>query len=176
MSAPLLSREQIYAVLSDLAQELDRRGVRAEVFLVGGAAMTLAYDTRRTTRDVDAVFEPKKTVYEAARGIADRHDLPEDWLNDAVKGFLHGSDPDATPVLDTPGLRVDVASPRYLLAMKLLAARDEDVDDILILYRHCGFRSVDEGLDLVEAAYPGRSIPVRVRYLLEEHLASHPEQ
>jgi hypothetical protein len=172
VSAPLLGREQILAVLRDLADELDRRGVRAEVFLVGGAAMTLAYDTRRTTRDIDAVFEPKSTVYEAARRVADSHGLPEDWLNDAVKGFLHGNDPDAVPVLDAPGLRVDVASPRYLLAMKLLAARDEDVDDILFLYQQCGFRTVEEGLDLVEAAYPDRKIPVRVQYLLEEHLAN----
>lgn len=82
MSAPLLGREQILAVLRDLADELDRQGVRAEVFLVGGAAMTLAYDTRRTTRDIDAVFEPKGTVYEAARRVAGRHGLPEDWLND----------------------------------------------------------------------------------------------
>lgn len=67
MSAPLLGREQILAVLYELAEELDRQGVRAEVFLVGGAAMTLAYDTRRATRDVDAIFEPKQTVYAAAR-------------------------------------------------------------------------------------------------------------
>ena len=176
MSAPLLGREQILAVLRDLAEELDRQGVRAEVFLVGGAAMTLAYDTRRATRDLDAIFEPKWTVYEAARQVADNHGLPEDWLNDAVKGFLHGNDPDAVPVLDTPGLRVDVASPRYLLAMKLLAARDEDVDDILFLYRLCGFRTVSEGLDLVEAAYPGKQIPIRVQYLLEEHLGQSTEQ
>lgn len=176
MSAPLLGREEILAVLHDLAEELDRKGVRAEVFLVGGAAMTLAYDTRRATRDVDAIFEPKQTVYEAARRVADNHGLPDDWLNDAVKGFLHGSDPDAVPVLDIPGLRVDVASPRYLLAMKLLAARDEDVDDILFLYRLCGFRTVEEGLDLVEAAYPGMKIPVRVQYLLEEHLGQSRER
>lgn len=106
MSAPLLGREQILAVLHDLAEELDRKGVRGEVFLVGGAAITLAYDTRRATRDVDAVFEPKQTVYAAARRVADSHGLPDDWLNDAVKGFLHGADPDAEPVLDTHGLRV----------------------------------------------------------------------
>jgi hypothetical protein len=71
---------------------------------------------------------------------------------------------------------LDVASPRYLLTMKLLAARDEDVDDILFLYRQCGFRTVEEGLDLVEAAYPGRTIPVRLQYLLEEHIADGPDR
>jgi hypothetical protein len=47
---------------------------------------------------------------------------------------------------------------------------------ILFLYRSCGFQTVDEGLDLVEAAYPGTKIPVRVQYLLEEHFSPPPAQ
>ena len=35
---------------------LARRGVVADVFIVGGAAMALAYDVTRVTRDVDALF------------------------------------------------------------------------------------------------------------------------
>ena len=43
--------------------------------------------------------------------------------------------------------------------MKLFAARAEiDADDIILLYRQLGFTTVDEGLDLVEQAYPGSSI------------------
>jgi hypothetical protein len=38
VSAPLLDREQILAVPRDLAEELDHRGVRAEVFGTGGDA------------------------------------------------------------------------------------------------------------------------------------------
>ena len=49
----------------------------------------------------------------------------EDWLNDAVKGFLLGPDPDAQRFYSGDSLIVDVASPRYLLAMKLFAARAE---------------------------------------------------
>lgn len=33
------------------------------MFLVGGAAMALAYNARRATRDVDGVFEPKTAIY-----------------------------------------------------------------------------------------------------------------
>ena len=94
------------SLLLELSEDLERRGIRGEVFLVGGAAITLAYDVRRATRDVDGVFEPKDAVLTAARTVADRHDLPDDWLNDAVKGFLHGDDSEATPILDTSGLRV----------------------------------------------------------------------
>jgi hypothetical protein len=44
--------------------------------------------------------------------------------------------------------------------MKLFAARAEiDAEDIILLYRQLGFSTVDEGLDLVEQAYPGAADP-----------------
>lgn len=108
-------------------------------------------------------------VRDAAHAVAQRHELTDDWLNDAVKGYLPGEDPDAERFFESPSLRVDVASPQYLLAMKILAARVEtDAADIRFLYRQCGFTTVDEGLDLVERAYPGRKLPVASQYLLEE--------
>jgi len=128
----------------------------------------VGYDARRTTRDLDAVFQPKTAVYDAAEAVARRHGLPGDWLNDAVKRFLPGADPEARPVFESDFLRVDVASPRYLLAMKLLSAREQDIDDIVFLYRLCGFTTVEEGLDVVEAAYPNRPIAPKVQFLLEE--------
>lgn len=164
----LLDREQVRRLFDELSDELGRRGARGEIFMVGGAAMALAYDARRVTRDIDAVFQPKEEVYAAAATVAARHDLPDDWLNDGVKGFLPGDDPQARPVYESEALRVDVASPQYLLAMKLLAAREQDVDDITLLYRLCGFASVAEGLDLVESVYPGRAIAPKVQFLLEE--------
>jgi hypothetical protein len=84
----------------------------------------------RATRDLDAVFIPTDVVRRAAAAVAEREGLAEDWLNDAVKGFLPGPDPDAQRFYSSDSLIVDVASPRYLLAMKLFAARAEiDADD-----------------------------------------------
>jgi hypothetical protein len=51
-----LGREDIRALLDDLSAELAARGARAELFLVGGAALAVAYDAARATRDLDAVF------------------------------------------------------------------------------------------------------------------------
>ena len=131
---PGLGREDICALLDDLSQELAARGAKAELFLVGGAALAVAYDTMRATRDLDAVFIPSDVVRQAAAAVAEREGLAEDWLNDAVKGFLPGPDPDAQRFYSSDSLIVDVASPRYLLAMKLLAARAEiDADDIILL-------------------------------------------
>jgi hypothetical protein len=154
-----LGREDIRALLDELSAELSARGARAELFLVGGAAL--------------AVFVPTDVVRQAATAVAEREGLTVDWLNDAVKGFLPGPDPDAQRFYSSDSLIVDVASPRYLLAMKLFAARAEiDADDIILLYRQLGFTTVEEGLDLVEQAYPGRPIPPKVRFLLTEILDS----
>ena len=45
-------------------------------------------------------------------------------------------------------LIVDVASPRYLLTMKLFAARvrTRDYDDLVALWPECGFDSAEERL------------------------------
>src|SRR5258707_12490930 len=113
-----MDRGEIIAALTDLAAELQRRGVSADMYVVGGAAIALAFDERRATHDIDAVFEPKNVVYEAAADVGEQRDLPAGWLNDAVKGFLVGDDPGGTTVLDLPGLRCLGAAARTLLALK----------------------------------------------------------
>jgi hypothetical protein len=166
-----VERAEIESLLLELADELDHDGVRGELLLVGGAAMALAYSTRRSTADLDAVFEPKRVIYKAASRIAERRGLDRGWLNDAVKVFLPGPDPNATVFFDWTGLVVRVASPRYLLAMKLLASRVErDEDDIRVLLRLCNITDVAEALQLIADLYPNSAIPAKVEYLVREIL------
>ena len=54
----LLGRAELEQAFTALGERLARRGVVADVFVVGGAAMALAYDASRVTRDVDARFVP----------------------------------------------------------------------------------------------------------------------
>ena len=157
-----LGREDIRGLLDDLSAELAARGAKAELFLVGGAALAVAYDAKRATRDLDAVFIPTDIVRQAAAAVAEHRGLAQDWLNDAVKGFLPGPDPDAQRFYSSDSLIVDIAFPRFMVAMKLFAAGAKiDADDIVLLYRQLGLATVDEGLDLAEQAYPGRPVPAR---------------
>lgn len=166
-----MDRNEIIAALTYLAAELKRRGVSADMYVVGGAAIALAYDERRATRDIDAVFEPKALVYEAAAAVAQQHQLPAGWLNDAVKGFLAGDDPAATPVLDLPGLRCLAASPRTLLALKVLAHRvGEDEEDLRLLARELGLEKADEVLAVAEETFGDRLDPA-ARFFVEEVFA-----
>lgn len=167
------SRAKILGALGALGDELTRQSVRGEIFIVGGAAMALAYSTRRVTKDIDAVFEPKAAIYTAAAKVAEELGLPEDWLNDAVKGFMPGPDEHPRPVPNVRGIEVTTASPRYLLAMKLMAMRfGEDDEDIEILLRECGLHSAEQALEVVRQMYPLQEPPAKTRFFLEELLGS----
>jgi hypothetical protein len=163
-----MDRREIVEALTALAQELDTRGVSAEMYVVGGAAIALAFDERRATRDIDAVFEPKAIVYEAAGVVAEQLGLPGGWLNDAVKGFLVGSDPASAPVLDLPGLRCLAASPETLLAIKVLAHRvGEDEADLRLLAAELGLTRAEDVLEVAERTYGDRLDPA-ARFFVEQ--------
>jgi len=167
-----MDRDQILAALTALAQRLHERGIQGEMYLVGGAAIALAYDPRRATRDIDAVFEPKLAIYEVAADMAEELGLPVGWLNDAVKGFLGGEDPSAAPVLELPGLRCLVASPPMLLALKVLAHRSgEDEDDLRLLASELGLVAATEVLAVAEQVF-GDRLDAGARFFVEQVFAA----
>ena len=132
----LFDRSTVTALLQELAARLDARGLEAELYVVGGAAMALAYDRARVTRDIDAVGVPMEVIEGEASAMATDHgDLPPDWLSERVLPLLPQQvDGEAIEVLSWPGLSVNVASPRRLLAMKVRAGRsDRDLQDIWVL-------------------------------------------
>jgi hypothetical protein len=116
-----MGRDDLLDLLRDLGGRLQQRGLSADLYVVGGAAIALAFDHRRVTRDIDAAFHPADTVREEASRLAEQRGLPPDWLSSAAIAFAPpGRDEDAV-ALDLPGLAVSVASPEHLLAMKLAA-------------------------------------------------------
>lgn len=155
----LLGREEIVELLTQLGARLHARGVSAELYIVGGTAMVLAYDRLRLTRDVDAVSVDQTVVEDEARRMAqERRDLAPDWLNGRVRPRLpQVLDGDSIEALSMPGLSVTVASPRHLLAMKVRAARGErDLADIEILAKVLALTSVRQVLDVADEVWgPG---------------------
>jgi hypothetical protein len=65
---PLLDRAAIEDAFRRLGDRLAGRGIVADLYVFGGAAMALAYDTRRATHDIDAVFQPHGVVLEDVFG------------------------------------------------------------------------------------------------------------
>ena len=54
MSGPLLERATIEQLFEELADELRFAGARVQLYVIGGAAMSMSFDRDRTTQDVDA--------------------------------------------------------------------------------------------------------------------------
>ncbi|CAN5252065.1 hypothetical protein BH20ACT8_BH20ACT8_17930 [soil metagenome] len=86
-----------------LDRALARRPVKADVLLYGGAAMLLAYDADRSTRDADSVFRPDGPVLEAAAEVADELGLGRGWLNQQASVYLPAAaTTDERAVFDRP--------------------------------------------------------------------------
>lgn len=171
LDAGSLGRDDLVLLLTEVGAELERQGIRGDLLVIGGAALALAYDMRRTTRDIDGVFEPKQRIYAAAAVVADRHQLEADWLNDAAEALVPpGAETGARVVLDVPGLTVSVPAPEKLLALKVASARvDRDADDIVLLARLCGLSDARAILDLTERVIgASRPLAPKVQYLVED--------
>jgi len=131
-----LTKEAIRRALEALAAALPPGAAPRELWVVGGAALVLLYGARETTRDVDAFTLDNAASPElraAAASVAMKLGLPEDWLNDGAKGYLHGLAPGEL-LFSAPGLVVRSVAAEQLLAMKLSAWRDDlDVSDARLL-------------------------------------------
>ena len=171
MSEPggvLLGRAELERAFNALGERLARRGIGADLFVVGGAAMALAYDASRVTRDVDALFVPHGVVLDESRAVAQELGLPGWWLNEQASVYVSGrDDPGKRRVFDHPNLRIMVASPEHIFAMKALAARVRDIDDLRRLAELAKVRNVGDALRLVQDFYPDEALSARSQALLQ---------
>jgi hypothetical protein len=182
MAPLLITREQVEGAFADLGRIARDAGKIVDIAVFGGVALMLTFPARATTRDVDAVaLNDQSFLREAVKHVAAVRDWPEDWLNDAVKGFLSERQFEpgvmqpfrSYPSEAEPGLRVYIARPEYLLAMKCIAMRldtpaPRDVEDIRLLVRHLRLTKAADVLDIVVAYYPNRRIRPKTQFGIEE--------
>ena len=172
MTEPLLDRPALERAFMLLAEKLQRRHVIGEVFIFGGAAMVMAYDARRATRDVDALFSPDRPVLESVREVARELKLPDSWLNNQASSYVSAKAGKGRAVFDHPHLRVVVTPAEHLLAMKVRAARAvRDADDIRTLLDRLKIQTVDQVLALISDYFPDEPLSNRSRMLLEDIIA-----
>ena len=156
-----------------LDRELAAQSSVGELFLVGGAVMCLAFNARDATQDVDALFRPARVVREAAARVAIAAGVPASWLNDSVKGYLSPRG-EFDPFLELAHLRVFVARPEYLLAMKCaalrLGAEFHDVDDVRYLLRYLNIETSEQAMTIVTRYFDESRLLPKTRLALQELL------
>ena len=178
-----LTRQNLESAFCELGVKARAADKIVEIAVYGGSALVLTLPDRLATKDVDAVMQHDHIwLRDAVAALAEEKGWPPDWLNDGVKGWLshRDADPEAKhlfktyPSEDEPGLRVFVASPHYLFAMKCLAMRiggadeSQDRSDIEGLARKVGIVTAEQALDIVSQYYPLSKISPKTQYGVEE--------
>jgi len=145
MSAEIaFDKDQIDRYLKEVAKQyrkLNRKGMPAEITLIGGASILINYGFRDSTYDVDALIHASSSMKDAINFVTDAMGLPNGWLND---DFKHTAS--YTPRLVTFSkyyrtfsnmVTIRTISREYLVAMKLKAFRQykHDISDIVGILR-----------------------------------------
>jgi hypothetical protein len=165
-----MTRDEINIYLMALNEELKARNVTGEVYLIGGAVMCVTLGARASTKDVDAIFEPKAIIAESIAKVAAKYNVSQNWLNDAAKGYL-SEDAKFDIYLELTNLKIFTATPEYILAMKCMSMRlaeSEDISDVEFLIKHLNIANLDEAISIVEKYYPANRIPPKTVFALEE--------
>ena len=170
-----LTREDIIYLLNKLNDKMVSYGVKGELALFGGAVMSLVLDSRTSTKDIDAIFKPKETLTGLILEIAEEENIHNGWLNDAVSQFI--SDNNDLMMYDRmSNLIIYTASVEYLLAMKCLASRfgdSNDLDDIKVLIKELKIKDINEVYNIVSQYYQLGFVPYTTWLIIEEILGLH---
>ena len=141
--------------------------------MYGRTAILLQFRWGDSTEDVDVVIrtvERASAVEDAAAFAALQVGLPGDWLNNYVGAFTAEKESEsffsafgAYPRGETPGLRVFLAKPEYICAMKLKALQresigDRDFEDAVRLAAELGIETTDRRRDLFASYFPGERL------------------
>lgn len=166
-----MQAKEIETYLAQLGQVLVDSGVKQQVriLLIGGAFMLLQIKNRRTTDDVDVFLKDiedttTSTLYQqfrdAVRTIATRNQLKGNWLSDIMNDSLHhnGHVP-AGSLWRTYGvLEVYLPPEEFILALKLMAGRQKDKDDILALSKRLKIYTHVQAQRLVDRYIPDKQL------------------
>ena len=148
--ARLLTPELIAKHLEEFVRRIAAIGIDGNVFIIGGAAMSLAYlENRRATVDIDALFPSDLRVREIINEISEREDFDPKWINNDAKLFIPFDHFGQWNLLyKIHEVSVWVSKPEMLLAMKISAdrgVRDRlDIEVLLSLCKIENFEDVEE--------------------------------
>jgi hypothetical protein len=153
------------------------------IHVIGGAAVMLSVrHDRQLTIDVDSWINAhgndavRTSVLNAAAGISRRNTgFRDDWLNDAARMFLPdavgGGTEEWLPPIERGEVRILIARPELLLAMKLRAGRGRrDLPDLPSLIDASGLSTTEEVAGLFNRYYPHDEMNASVWRWLEANL------
>ena len=179
------TKETLDKSFAELGKEFRKRNgtkTPADIILIGGASVLINYGFRDMTTDADAVIRASSVMKESIRFVADKLDLPCDWLNDDFKqtdSYTENLSKVAKSYRTFSNiLHVRTVAAEYLIAMKLMSGRryKYDLSDVVgIIWEH-DKKGEPIGKESVYAAvktlYNEQSLPANSIQFLENVLNS----
>ncbi len=156
----LMDKDKLLEIFDYLNERLKENQLQLEITVYGGSIMTIIYDNRPATKDIDCVFS--ETNSKLLKNILDltqfTFNLSDDWINEDIKEPLKSllkEDKETYRVYSN--LKILKPKAEQLLAMKILAARPEpakDFVDAYILCKNLNITTKTELLDIVSDYIP----------------------
>jgi hypothetical protein len=147
--------------LAELGAELKNRGLKkpVRVLLIGGAYMLLLAKAPRSTKDIDIFWldeEGFQRAYAPLRAsvqvITQKHDLDAYWLNYLTQMLMFDEVvvPDGKLWKRFGPLHVYAPEVEYILALKITAGRQKDLEDCAILLPKTKIRTRQQAQHLLD--------------------------
>jgi len=156
----LMDKDKLLKIFDYLNERLKENQLQLEITIYGGSIMTMVYDNRPATKDIDCTFN--ETNSKLLKNMLDltqfTFNLSDDWINEDVKEPLKSlikEDKETYKVYSN--LKILKPKAKQLLAMKVLAARPEpakDFADAYILCKDLNITTKKELLDIVSDYIP----------------------
>ena len=73
-----ISKSEMLFYFEEINRRLASSNKQGEIIIAGGAALTLVYNARDSTRDIDAIFHPKEDMTRIIRSMADEYNINQD--------------------------------------------------------------------------------------------------
>lgn len=174
----MMDKKKLLDIFEYLNERLLENQLQLEITVYGGSIMTMVYDNRPATRDIDCVFSDvnQKLFNYILELTKYAFSLSEGWINEEIKEPLKSilkEDKETYKVYSN--LKILKPSAKQLLAMKILAARPEPAKDFIDAYLLCkdlSIKTKEELLHLCEEYIPLTLIGERqqnfIRYLGED--------
>lgn len=174
----LMDKNKLLEIFDYLNERLKENQLQLDITIYGGSIMTMVYDNRPATKDIDCVFS--ETNYKLLENILNltkfTFNLSDGWINEEIKEplkYILKEDKETYKVYSN--LKILKPEAQQLLAMKILAARPEpakDFVDAYILCRELDIKTKDKLMDIISNYIPLKILGERqinfIKYLGED--------
>jgi hypothetical protein len=174
----MMDKKKLLQIFDYLNERLKENQLQLEITIYGGSVMTMVYDNRPATKDIDCVFS--ETNYKLLDNILEltkfTFNLNDAWINEDIKEPLRTllkEDKETYRVYSN--LKILKPKAEQLLAMKILAARPEpakDFIDALILCKELNITNKKRLMEVISLYIPLNILGERqinfIKYLGED--------